>query len=98
VRRHRAGRQFQAGCGVALAAGDVLAGQLAVLHRVVADDALRHLAIRDGLHLQRMHLHEIGDLVEGEGGLLDQPHGGCLGHQGLDHVVYFRQRGRWGAP
>ena len=53
--------------------------------RVIADDALGHLAIGDRLHLQRVHAAEIGDLREGQRGLLDQPHRGGLRHQGQAH-------------
>src|SRR6185437_9825501 len=45
------------------------------------------LAVRDGLNLQRVHPTEIGDLREGEGGLLDQPHGGGFRHQRQGHGV-----------
>jgi len=71
---------------VRLAAGDFRRADLAVGHRVVADNALRHLAVSDRLHLQRVHAAEIGDLGEGERGFVDQPHGGGFRHQGEGHT------------
>ena len=38
-------------------------------------------AVGDRLHLERVELAEIGDLLEGQRGVLDQPDGGRLGHQ-----------------
>src|SRR5262249_59203516 len=33
------------------------------------------------LHLERVKLAEVGDLIERERGVLDQPDGGCFRHQ-----------------
>ena len=79
--RQRGRHQPQPYLRIGLGAADLLGRDLAVGDRVVADDALCHLAIGDRLHLERVHAAEVGDLGEGERGLLDQPHGGGLGHQ-----------------
>jgi hypothetical protein len=60
---------------------DLFAGQLAGLQRVEALDALRSFAIGDGFHLEGMQRAELGDLIEGECGVVDQPDGGRFGHQ-----------------
>jgi hypothetical protein len=70
---------------IGLALADVLQRGLHVGDRVVADDALCDLAIGDRLDLQRMHAAEIRDLGKGQGGFLDQPHGGGLWHQRKGH-------------
>ena len=97
--RHRkgAGEDLQARRGIGLATRDLLARELAVGDRVVADDALRDLPIGNGLHLQRVHADEIRHLLEGEGSLLDQPHGGGFGHERLSHGGTFRSPQRAGA-
>ena len=40
------------------------------------------LAVGDRLHLERVQPAEVGDLLEGQRGVVDQPDGGRLGHQG----------------
>ena len=97
--RHRKGarKDLQARPGIGFATRDLLARELAVGDRVVADDALRDLPISDGLDLQRVHADEIGHLLEGEGSLLDQPHGGGFGHERLSHGGTFRSPQRAGA-
>jgi hypothetical protein len=42
--------------------------------------ALSNFTISDSLHLKRVKTAEISDLIEGQGSILDQPHGGRLGH------------------
>ena len=39
------------------------------------------LAVGNTLHLEGMEPAKIGDLLEGQGGIVHQPHGGGLGHQ-----------------
>jgi hypothetical protein len=76
VRRHAVGRVlgrlFQ-----------LLAGQLTVGDRVGAADVARHFAVGDPFDLQMVQAAEIGDLFEGEGGIVHQPHGGGLRHEDL---------------
>src|SRR3712207_7346799 len=43
-------------------------------------------AIGDALHLQRVQAAEVGDLIEREARILDQPDGRRLGHQGFVHA------------
>jgi hypothetical protein len=64
---------------------DLLAAELAGEDGVEALDALRRVAVGDRLHLERVKLAEIGDLVERERGVLDEPYGGRLGHQRCNH-------------
>ncbi len=61
----------------AISSRDELAGR----DRVHALDALRGIAVGDGLHLERVQLAEVGDLVERQRGVLDEPDGGRLRHQ-----------------
>ena len=63
---------------VRLALGDFFAGELPGRDGIAPDDALGALVIGDGLHLERVQLAEIGDLIEGQRGVLDQPDGGRL--------------------
>ena len=72
---------LQAIVGIRLALLDFLAGELAAGDRVHALDAGRHVAVGDALHLEFMEVAEIGDLAEGQPGILDEPNGGGLGHQ-----------------
>ena len=67
--------------GVCLTLGDLLAGQLATGDRVKALDALGHVAVGDALHFEFVEVAEFGDLLEGKGGVLNQPDCGRLGHQ-----------------
>src|SRR6266481_4143465 len=60
---------------------DLLAAELTGEHGIEALDALRGVAVGDRLHLERVKLAEVGDLIEREGGVLDLPHGGCFRHQ-----------------
>src|SRR5262249_51454767 len=59
----------------------LLARQLAGQHRIETLDALRSIAIGDCLHLEGMKVAELGDLIERQGGVLDEPDGGRLGHE-----------------
>ena len=60
---------------------ELLAGELAGGDRVEALDAGRHFAIGNAAHLERVQLAELGDLLEGQRGVLDQPDRSGLGHQ-----------------
>src|SRR5207302_3055066 len=66
---------------VLLALLDLVAAQLPRPNRVHALDALGGVAVGDRAHLQRVHFCEIGHLIEGQRGIVDQPHGSCLRHQ-----------------
>src|SRR5207247_7703792 len=59
----------------------LLAGELAVLDGVHAHDAAGDIAICDALHLERMQAAEGGDLLETEGGVVNEPDGSGLWHQ-----------------
>jgi hypothetical protein len=67
--------------GVGLGARDLVAGELAGHDRVHALDALGRFAVGDGADLERVQLAELRDLVEGQGGVVDEPDGGRLRHQ-----------------
>src|SRR5918998_1540209 len=74
---------------------DLLAGQLARGHRIEALDAGRDLAIGDALHLKGVKLAEIGDLLERQRRILDEPNGRRLRHQrSLGHGANLLQAGR----
>src|SRR5262249_32228938 len=60
---------------------DLLAAELTGEHGIETLDALRGIAVGDRLHLERGKLAEVGDLIERERGVLDQPDGGCFRHQ-----------------
>jgi len=77
------GRHLEALARIFFRFGDLLAGQLAAGDRVLALDALGHVLVGDALHFQRMQAAEIGDLLKGQSGIVHQPDGGGLGHQGL---------------
>src|SRR5262249_12391077 len=49
---------------------DLLAAELTGEHGIEALDALRGIAVGDRLHLERVKLAEVGDLIEGERGVL----------------------------
>ena len=69
--------------GILLRLLDLLAGELAGRHRVLALDALGDILVGDAFHFQGMQAAEIGDLLEGQRGIVHQPDGGGLGHQGF---------------
>jgi len=75
--------------GLAEAQEDLLGGGLPVGDRVEPLHLDGDLAIGDRLHLERVQTAEIGDLVEGQGGVLDQPHGGRFRHQGSGHGKFL---------
>jgi hypothetical protein len=77
---------------IALRLVELLARQLAVGDRIGAADIARHLAVGDAAHLQRVQAAEVGDLLEGERGVVDQPDGGRLGHQDIGHGPSQKQR------
>jgi hypothetical protein len=88
--RHRLRRQCQARIGIGLAARDFLRRGLAVGDRIEALHLVRHLAIGNRLNFERMQTAELGDLIEGQRGVFDQPYGGRLGHQGCGHDYSVR--------
>jgi len=49
--------------------------------RVEPLDGQRRFAIRDRLHLERVEFAELGDLVERQRGIIQQPNGGRFRHQ-----------------
>ena len=67
--------------GIVLRLVDLLARQLPGQDRVEALDPLRGVAVGDRLHFKRVQLAEIGDLVERQRGIVQQPDGGRLRHQ-----------------
>jgi hypothetical protein len=94
--------ELEAMVRVLLALLDFLAGQLSAGNRVGALDALGGVAVGDGADLQRVHLGEIGDLVEGQRGVVQQPDGSRLRHQrrvahGKSPLCFARlsKRSRW---
>ena len=66
---------------ILLRLGDLLAAELAGRNRIITLDAGRDLAVGDAFDLQRMEFAELGDLVEGQRRVLDQPYSGGLRHQ-----------------
>ena len=73
--------------GILFAALDILAADLPVGDGVEAANTDCDLAIGDALHLERMQLAERRNLIEGERGVVDQPHRRGLGHQQLGHLI-----------
>jgi len=59
--------------------------ELVVGDRVETLDPGRHVTVGDALDFQLVQATEVGDLLEAEGGVVDQPDGGRLGHQGFCH-------------
>ena len=102
LRRQRLRREFEARLRIGLATRDLLGGGLAVCHRIETLHLVGHLAVGDGLDLERMQPAEIGDLLEGKRGVLDQPNSGRLGHQRSSHarilVAKLRQPSRRATP
>ncbi len=68
---------------VGFGALDLVAGELAGEDRVEPLDALRRVTVGDRLYFERVQLAEIGDLIERQGRVLDQPDGGGFRHQRL---------------
>ena len=63
--------RHQAQTLIGAAALDFLARHLAVGYRVETLHAGIDLAVGDGLHLKRMQLAKVGDLIEAESGIID---------------------------
>ena len=78
---HLGGGERQAMARVLLGFGDLLAGELARGDRVVALDAGRHFAVGDAFDLEGVQFAELGDLIERQRGVFDQPDGRRFGHQ-----------------
>src|SRR6185437_185573 len=91
-------RHLEAQLGVLLRRLDLLAGELARRHGVLALDTFRHVLVGDALHLQRMQAAEFGDLLEGQRGVVDQPDGGRLGHKWFVGHRFSLSRARLSAP
>jgi hypothetical protein len=68
---------------VGFGAGDLVAGELTGGDRVEPLDALCGFAVSDRLDLERVQLAELGDLVERQRRVIDQPDGGRLWHEQL---------------
>src|ERR1700691_5324030 len=79
--RHLALAELEAVILVLLTLFDLVAGELAGRNRVHALDALGGVTVGDGADLERVHFGEIRHLIEGQGGIIDQPHGSRLWHQ-----------------
>ncbi len=73
--------QLQVIFRIVLSTLNFLARELARGDRVHALDAMRHVAVGDALHLEHMQVTELGDLVECERRIFNEPHGGGFGHQ-----------------
>src|SRR5271166_6306118 len=72
---------MQAMLGVLLGGGDFLARELAGGDRIIAFDARRHFAVGDPFDFERVQSAKLGDLVESQGGVFDQPDSSRLRHQ-----------------
>jgi hypothetical protein len=79
-------RDREARLRVLLAALELRPGQHALADRVEPPDAGPDLAIGDALDLERMQAAEIGDLVEGQPGIVDQPNRRGFRHERLVHA------------
>ena len=87
-------RQFHLHVGIVLRLGNLLMGELAAGHRIDALDALGHVLVGDPLHFEHMHAAEIGNLLKGDRGVVDQPDGCRFGHQGrVGHGLFLFVRG-----
>ena len=80
---HFRARQLQPVGRVLLGAGDFLARKLSRGDRVQAADAVSHVAIGDALYFKHMEAAKIRNLLECQRGILDEPDGGRLWHQGF---------------
>jgi hypothetical protein len=76
---------FQFIRAVFLAAGDFLARKDAAGNRVHAAHVLGDFAIGDAFDFERMEFAELGDLLECERGVVDQPDGCRLRHEDFGH-------------
>ena len=59
--------------------------KLVVGDGIKALDARCDIAVGYALHLKLVHAAEFGDLPEGQGRIVHQPDGSCLGHERLVH-------------
>src|SRR3712207_8730942 len=68
----------------------LLAAELAVGERVGAADVARHLAVGDALDLERVQTGEVGDLLEGEGGVVEDRKSTRLNssHANISYAVF----------
>ena len=64
---------------------DLFLGELVVRHGIKTFDTLRHITIRDALYFQLMHANEIGNLLETDGRIVNQPNSGRLSHNWFCH-------------
>ena len=78
--------QLQLVVRVVLRLVDVGLLKLVVGHGIESLDPYGHIAIGDALNLQLVHAGEVRDLLEADGGVVDQPDGGRLGVQQFRHV------------
>jgi hypothetical protein len=83
--------------GVLLGSVELFAAELAVGDRVGAADVARHFAVGDAAHFQRVQAAEIGDLLEGQRGVVHEPDGGRLRHQDVSGHNVFPCGGNEGA-
>jgi hypothetical protein len=72
--------QLQPVGGIQLGCGDLLARQLAGGNWIHAFDAMGHVAIGNALHLEHVQAAELGDLLEGKRGVVDQPYSSRFRH------------------
>ena len=61
-----------------------------------AADVAGDVAVGDAADFQRMQTAEVGDLLEAEGGVVDQPDRSGLGHQNVAHGAFVPVG--WGPP
>ena len=69
-----------------------LKGSLSGVYGVAPKNARRAFIVGNGLDLERMQLAEIGDLIERQRRVLDQPYGGPFRHKGLGRHDKFSLR------
>jgi hypothetical protein len=78
--------------GVVLALEDFLMGQLAGADRVAAGELGGGGVVGDRLHLENMEAAKLGNLLEAERGIVDQPRRGRVGHERLSHLRPFQKQ------
>ena len=71
--------------GIGLSLVDLVLGQLMRPHRIAAGQLACGGVIGDRLHFQDVEAAELGDLLEAERSIVDQPRGGRMGHERLGH-------------
>jgi hypothetical protein len=77
---------------VSLTFSKLVTGELTGYDRIASDDALNPLIVCDGLHFERVELAEIGNLVERQSCIFNQPDCGRLRHKGLGRHDKFSLR------